>query len=97
VNYPLTAGIVFANIENLPEYLSNVRGLGKGLLVPSAALLLREKESYKPELIYWDDGSALSYMTVGTVDPYNHVFIGGSVLQYGGFAVCDLPKDFLTS
>ncbi|KAF7559009.1 hypothetical protein G7046_g5137 [Stylonectria norvegica] len=88
---------IFADIEDLPQYLSNVRGLGKDLLVPSAALLLREARNYQPELVYWDDGSALSYMTVAIVDPYNHIFIGGSVLQYGGFAVCDLPKDFLIS
>lgn len=86
---------VFPTLEDLPLYLSNVQGLGKELLVPSAALLLREDRAYEPELVYWDDGSALSYMTVAVVDPYNHVFIGGSVLQFGGFAVCDLPKDAL--
>ncbi|CAM1507656.1 Fc.00g072970.m01.CDS01 [Cosmosporella sp. VM-42] len=88
---------VFANIEDLPHYLSNVRGLGRDLLVPSAALLLREKNGYQPELVYWDDGSVLSYMTVAIIDPYNHVFIGGSVLQYGGFTICELPNDFLTT
>jgi len=88
---------VFASLENLPEYLANVRTLGRDYLVPSAALILKQENDYEPELVYWDNGSVMSYMTVATVDPYNHVFIGGSVLQYGGFAVCDLPKDFLAA
>ena len=84
---------VFPNIEQLPVYLKDVRALGKDTLVPSCVVRLVRSKGFKPELIYWDDGSVLSYMTVAAVDPYNNVLINGAVLQYGGFAVCELPKE----
>ncbi len=82
---------VFATQENLPQYLANVRDLGRKLRVPSAAVRLERERDYAPKVVFWDDGSVLSYMTVATIDPYNDVLIGG-VLQYGGFAVCDLSR-----
>ena len=74
----------------MPAYLENIRSLGKDFLVPSASLRLRSAKDYAPELIYYDDGSAISFMTTAAVDPYNNVFIGSGVIQYGGFAVCEL-------
>ena len=67
--------------------------MGKELLVPAAALRLPKANGYKPELFYFDPGSAVSDMTAMAVDPHSAVAIGASVLQYGGFAVCKLPKD----
>lgn len=69
-----------------------MRSLGKEVLIPSAALRLRKDKGYAPELIYKSDGSGVSYMTVAAVDPYNRVLIAGLVLQYGGFAVCELAE-----
>lgn len=66
--------------------------LGKELLVPAAALRLTKAKGYKPELIYFDDGSVVSDMTAMALDPYNGVLIGAAVLQYGGFAVCKIGK-----
>ncbi|PGH16649.1 hypothetical protein AJ80_05151 [Polytolypa hystricis UAMH7299] len=83
---------VFATLEDLPQYIANVDRLGRDLHVPSAAIRLSQKKNYAPEVVFWDDGSILSYMTAATIDPYNRVFIGAGVLQYGGFVVCDLPK-----
>ncbi|KIW93306.1 uncharacterized protein Z519_05911 [Cladophialophora bantiana CBS 173.52] len=77
---------VFPTLEDLPAYLQNVQSLGKDFLVPAAALRLRRENNYTPELIYFDDGSALSFMTAAHV--FNDLFIGASVLQFGGFAVC---------
>lgn len=53
---------------------------------------LKKDNGYKPELFYFDSGSAVSDMTAMAVDPYNGVAIGAAVLQYGGFAVCKLPR-----
>jgi arylesterase/paraoxonase len=75
----------------LPKYLDNVRSLGKTFLVPAAALRLRRDRDYTPELVYFDDGSQVSFMTAAAADPYENVFIGASVLQFGGFAVCKVP------
>ncbi|EXJ69303.1 uncharacterized protein A1O5_07339 [Cladophialophora psammophila CBS 110553] len=77
---------VFPTLEDLPAYLQNVRSLGKDFLVPAAALRLRRENDYTPELIYFDNGSTLSFMTAAHV--FNGLFIGASVLQFGGFAVC---------
>ncbi|OQV00231.1 hypothetical protein CLAIMM_05757 [Cladophialophora immunda] len=77
---------VFPTLEDLPKYLENVRALGKELLVPAGALRLRRETNYTPELIYFDDGSNLSFMTAAHV--FKDLFIGASVLQFGGFAVC---------
>lgn len=92
----LTTSIVFPELEDLKYFLANVRELGSSVLVPSAALRLRKNRDYEPEVVFWDNGSALSFMTAGTIDPYNGVFIGGGVLQYGGFVVCDLPPAFVS-
>jgi len=82
---------VFPTLEDLPRYLANVKSLGKELLVPAAALRLDHKKEYAPELVYFDDGSAISFMTAAAVDPFNGFLIASSVLQYGGFAVCRVP------
>lgn len=84
---------VFPTLEDLPTYLANVDKLGKALLVPAAALRLPKSKGYAPELIYFDEGSAVSDMTAMALDPYNGVVIGAAVLQYGGFAVCKLPRE----
>lgn len=86
---------VFPTLEDLPTYLANVDKLGKTLLVPAAALRLSKDKGYAPELIYWDNGSAVSDMTAMALDPYNGIVIGAAVLQYGGFAVCKLSKQTL--
>ncbi|KZT25048.1 paraoxonase 2 [Neolentinus lepideus HHB14362 ss-1] len=83
---------VFPGIERSQEYQAHFRELGKSFKVPSAAVRLDRSEGFKPELIYYDDGSVISYMTVAAIDPYNNVLINGGVIQYGGFAVCDLKK-----
>ncbi|RVX69684.1 hypothetical protein B0A52_06328 [Exophiala mesophila] len=87
---------VFPTLEDLPAYLDNVRSLGKDFLVPAAALRLDSARDYTPELIYFDDGSVVSFMTTGAVDPYNKLFIGSSVLQFGGFAVLVSRDTYLT-
>ncbi|RQM04956.1 hypothetical protein DH86_00003877, partial [Scytalidium sp. 3C] len=84
---------VFPTLLNLPSCLANVEKLGKELLVPAAALRLPKKNGYEPELFYRDDGSIISFMTAMTVDPYNKIAIGSSVLQYGSFAVCKLSDE----
>jgi len=58
-------------------------------------LRLRKKNGYTPELVYKGDGSGISYMTVAAIDPNNRVLIAGGVLQYGGFAVCNLDEKTL--
>lgn len=74
-----------------------MHSLGKELRVPAAALRLRRENGYeKPELIYSDDGSVVSDMTAAAIDPFNNVFIGAAVLQYGGFAVCELEPTALS-
>ena len=83
---------MFPTLENLPKYLQNVKSLGKELLVPAAALRLDHQKGYAPELLYFDDGSRVSFMTTAAADPYNDLFIGSSVLQYGGFAVCKVSS-----
>lgn len=89
--------LVFPTLEDLPTYLANVHLLGRELLVPAAALRLPKMNGYKPELIYYDDGSVVSDMTAMALDPYSGVVIGAAVLQYGGFAVCKLPEDVVKS
>ncbi|KIX03916.1 uncharacterized protein Z518_07469 [Rhinocladiella mackenziei CBS 650.93] len=84
---------VFPTLEDLPAYLDNVKTLGKDFLVPAAALRLDHEKNYTPMLVYFDDGSLISFMTAAAVDPYNGFFIAASVLQYGGFAVCKVPPD----
>ena len=59
--------------------------------MPAAALRLRKDKNYTPELVYFDDGSHVSFATAAAVDPYSKVFISASVLQFGGFAICDVP------
>jgi len=82
---------VFPKLLDLPNYLNNVERLGKGLLVPAAALRLDSQKNYQPELIYFDEGSKISFMPAAAVDSCNGVFVGSSVLQYGGFEVCKVP------
>lgn len=72
-------------------YFDNVLSLGKDFLVPAGALRLVRAKNYEPELIYWDDGSVLSFMTAVDIEPTKNILVGGAVLQYGGFAVCKLP------
>ncbi|RFU26552.1 hypothetical protein B7463_g9785, partial [Scytalidium lignicola] len=84
---------VFPTLEDLPKYLQNVKSLGKKLLVPAAALRLNQNRGYTPELIYFDNGSRISFMTAVAADSTNGIFIGSGVLQYGGFSVCKLPTD----
>jgi arylesterase/paraoxonase len=72
----------------LPAYLENVRSLGKDFLVPAASLRLDHANDYTPELIYFDNGSVVSFMTTAAVDPYNNLFLASGVIQYGGLAVC---------
>jgi len=81
---------VFPNVEQLPSYLANVSALGRTVKVPSAAIRLVRSMDFKPELLYMDDGGVSSYATVTAVDVDRGVLVVGSVLQYGGFAVCDL-------
>lgn len=83
---------VFPGIERRSAYINHAHELGKTYKVPAAAVRLDRSEGFKPSLIYYDDGSVMSYMTVLAVDPYNNVLINGGVFQYGGFAVCDLNK-----
>ena len=87
---------MFPTLEDLPKYLRNVKSLGKELLVPAAALRLDSANDYTPSLAYYNDGSVISFMTVAAADPYNDVFIGAGVLQYGGFAVCKVPPGTFT-
>jgi len=72
----------------LPAYLDNVLTLGKDFLVPAASLRLNHANDYAPELIYFDDGSVISFMTTAAADPYNNLFLTAGVIQYGGLAVC---------
>ncbi|OAA63377.1 Six-bladed beta-propeller, TolB-like protein [Niveomyces insectorum RCEF 264] len=82
---------VFPGVENLPLYLANVAELGRGLHVPAAALRLTRKDGYRtPELIYYDDGGVLSFMTAMALDATGKRLVGGAVFQTGGFAVCKL-------
>ncbi|OAL22366.1 hypothetical protein AYO22_07410 [Fonsecaea multimorphosa] len=82
---------VFPTLEDLPAYLANVRSLGKDFLVPAAALRLRRETNYThPELVYFDDGSNLSFMTAAHV--FEDMFVGASVLQFGGVAVCKASR-----
>ncbi|TFK47145.1 paraoxonase 2 [Heliocybe sulcata] len=83
---------VFPDVERSHEYQANFRELGKSYKVPAATVRLDRSEGFKPELIYYDDGSVISYQTVAAIDPYNNVLINGGVIQYGGFAVCELDK-----
>lgn len=86
---------VFPTLENLPAYRDNVQSLGKDFLVPAAALRLDHTKDYAPELIYFDDGSVISFMTAVAADPVNGLLLVSGVLQYGGFAVCKVPPDAL--
>jgi len=82
---------VFPTLEDLPKYLANVKSLGKDLLVPAAALRLRQAKGYAPELAYFNDGSVISFQTAAAGDPYLDLYISTGVLQFGGFAVCKVP------
>ncbi|KAK5050504.1 hypothetical protein LTR84_003785 [Exophiala bonariae] len=82
---------IFPTLEDLPTYLDNVLSLGKDFLVPAASLRLNHAKDYAPELIYFDDGSVMSFMTTAAVDPYNNLFLASGVIQYGGLAVCQVP------
>ncbi|KAK5192070.1 hypothetical protein LTR99_006580 [Exophiala xenobiotica] len=82
---------VFPTLEDLPKYLANVKSLGKDLLVPAAALRLRQSNGYAPELAYFNDGSVISFQTAAAGEPYLDLYISTGVLQYGGFAVCKVP------
>ncbi|KAK5570463.1 hypothetical protein LTR43_004260 [Exophiala xenobiotica] len=83
--------LVFPTLEDLPKYLANVKSLGKDLLVPAAALRLRQSNGYAPELAYFNDGSVISFQTAAAGEPYLDLYISTGVLQYGGFAVCKVP------
>ena len=85
---------VFPTLEDLPAYLKNFRSLGKDFLVPAASLRLNHANNYLPELIYFDQGSAISFMTTAAVDPYNNLLLASGVLQYGGLAVCKVPAGY---
>ncbi len=82
---------MFPTLEDLPKYLANVKSLGKDLLVPAAALRLRQAKGYAPELAYFNDGSVISFQTAAAGDPYLDLYISTGVLQFGGFAVCKVP------
>ncbi|TFK47136.1 paraoxonase 2 [Heliocybe sulcata] len=83
---------IFPRGERRSGYINHVPNLGKSFIVPGAALRLDRSEGFKPELVYYDNGSVITYMTVTAVDPYNGVLLNGGVFQYGGFAVCELGK-----
>ncbi|KAL2417794.1 hypothetical protein ABEF95_005937 [Exophiala dermatitidis] len=83
---------VFPTLENLPSYRDNVKSLGMDFLVPAAALRLDHNKGYAPELLYYDDGSVISFMTAVAPDPVNDLLLLSGVLQYGGFAVCKVPS-----
>jgi arylesterase / paraoxonase len=90
---PLTGDLLYAIFpekEHVQDYVKNSPRLGKEYLVPSASLRLVRSNNFTPQLVYWDDGSVLSYMTAMAIDPGRQVLIGGGVLQYGGSAVCYL-------
>lgn len=55
----------------------------------AAVLRLVKKNDYKPELLYWDDGSLITVLTGAAVDPYNHRLIAGGVAERH-FIVCDI-------
>ena len=77
----------------MPNLRRNVEKLEKERLVPVAAFRLRSQKNYEPELVYFDDGSQISFMTAVAADPYNGVFIVSGVFQYRGFAVCKVRTD----
>lgn len=61
-------------------------------MVPAGALRLSQAKNYDPELVYYDNGSKISFMTAAAADPNAGIFIGAGVLQYGGFSVCKVPS-----
>ncbi|KAH8808639.1 paraoxonase 2 [Xylogone sp. PMI_703] len=86
---PLVA--IFPTLEDLPKYLQNVKNLGKSFFVPAGALRLNQHKGYSPELVYYDNGSKISFMTAAVAS--DEYFVGAGVLQYGGFSVCKVPKE----
>lgn len=56
---------------------------------PAAVLRLVKKNDYKPEVLYWDDGSLITVLTGAAVDPVNHRLIAGGVAERH-FIVCDI-------
>jgi hypothetical protein len=83
-------------METLPLYLSNVKSLGGDVCVPAGIvrLRLRRHRNFAPELIYYNDGSVLSFVMAVEVGWTNRVVLSAAVLRYGAFAVCQLQAEF---
>jgi arylesterase/paraoxonase len=55
----------------------------------AAVLRLVKKNNYKPEVLYWDDGSLITVLTGAAVDPVSRRLIAGGVAERH-FIVCDI-------
>ncbi|KAJ9618365.1 hypothetical protein H2204_013039 [Knufia peltigerae] len=66
--------------------------LNSSILAPAAILRLRRNQNWKPELLYWDDGSLITLLTTAALDPTGRRLIAGGVIE-PYFIVCELGND----
>jgi len=71
--------------------LSGANILDSEYKAEAAVLRLVKKNDYKPEVLYWDDGSLITVLTGAAVDPVNHRLIAGGVVERH-FIVCDISR-----
>ncbi|KEF57960.1 uncharacterized protein A1O9_05882, partial [Exophiala aquamarina CBS 119918] len=80
---------VFPDIAKLTGRLGGDNILNSEVKAEAAVLRLVKKNGYKPEVLYWDDGSLITVLTGAAVDPVNHRLIAGGVIERH-FIVCDI-------
>lgn len=80
---------MFPDIVKLIGRLAGDNILNSSYKADAAILRLVKKKDYKPEVLYWDDGSLITVLTGAAVDPINHRLIAGGVVERH-FIVCDI-------
>jgi arylesterase/paraoxonase len=83
---------VFPNLPMLLVATSGKRILDYDLLTEAGVIRLVKNKGYKPELLFWDDGSLISVMTGAALSPVHKKLIGGGVYSRA-FMVCDISDD----
>lgn len=81
--------LVFPDVKGLSGRLTGDNLLKTDFKSEAAVLRLVKKNNYRPEVLYWDDGSLITVLTGASVDPVNHRLIAGGVVERH-FIVCDI-------
>ncbi|KNG51054.1 hypothetical protein DDE82_007685 [Stemphylium lycopersici] len=88
---PSTGDLVVALIPNLTAVAARFEGglLSEGPSVESTVLRLVKANNYTPQILYWDDGGVLSFVTSAVVDTKLKRMVMGGVYERH-WAVCNI-------